>query len=281
MLKLVGFQKLIAARSEVKQAFQHPNWSAGHDRLYDSLPSSLIPSVKRGNLRDRVLAEIDQDGFIFSTDPLDVEFFNRREQKLPRKRSIVSIILRDGNVHLRKKYSRKSPDRGLKDKFWRILGLPFYTEVAAMLRLNSLPVVPNLRHIDLVSRTIETDYIWGENLRSQIAKHGLTIYDTDVTTNPILCRLSDADRVQRENSFWACISDLSFKEALTQAVIMMNQRGVAPMDVNLGNIIIGYQTGTLYFIDFELAQLESFPNWDYHLKEHRRLLASSFNLYFG
>src|SRR4051812_28147256 len=49
--------------------------------LADALPPAAVPSVGRSSSEDRVLAEIDQDGFTFAKDPLDAPFFNRRSRR--------------------------------------------------------------------------------------------------------------------------------------------------------------------------------------------------------
>ena len=42
----------------------------------------------------------------------------------------------------------------------------------------------------------------------------------------------------------------------------INARGVAPLDIKLGNFIRGASTGRLYWIDFEICRLQSQPRWE-------------------
>ena len=61
----------------------------------------------------------------------------------------------------------------------------------------------------------------------------------------------------------------------------MNARGVAALDVKLGNILVGQTTGTLYWIDFERASLDAYPAWDARLAEQHATLEQWFDLRVG
>ena len=90
-----GGVNLVRAKSEVRAALR----AGGRvvppaSSLEDCLPPGSIPSVAAGGRHDRVLAEIDQEGFAFAIDPVDEPFFNRRNSKL-RRRLIHGPLGRD------------------------------------------------------------------------------------------------------------------------------------------------------------------------------------------
>ncbi len=51
----------------------------------------------------------------------------------------------------------------------------------------------------------------------------------------------------------------AYRGRLEEIVRAMNARGVAPLDVKLGNVLVGEKTGALYWVDFERAALEAPP----------------------
>jgi hypothetical protein len=221
----------------------------------DTLTASMIPSFSRLGARDRVLAEVEQDGFLFATNPLDVCFFNRRAQKKPRHRSRVEVVLRQGVVMFRKQHLL-SPGGGLKEWVSTRLGIRFYTEVAALLRLQGLSFVPQLHAVDWHRRALFLDYIHGENLRHRLALNGKIIFHGDLNVDPILSRLSDRARVDREFALWSVSPDsAALRPRLKAAFAMMHTRGVTYDDIHLANIILGSVTGEPYWVDFEMAKL--------------------------
>jgi hypothetical protein len=58
----------------------------------------------------------------------------------------------------------------------------------------------------------------------------------------------------------------------------VNARGVAPLDIKLGNFIRGATTGRLYWIDFEISRLSSQPRWEADLALEREMLEEIFEL---
>jgi hypothetical protein len=69
-----------------------------------------------------------------------------------------------------------------------------------------------------------------------------------------------------------------FRKEIFEMAREITARGVAPLDVKLGNFIRGARTGRLYWIDFEIARLHSQPRWEADLALHRRLLEEIFDL---
>jgi hypothetical protein len=87
-----GLLNLIRARAEVMAALRGGEISpeAGLD---DALPIDAIPSVAAGRSENRVLAEIDQDGFAFAVDPLDEAYVDA--QGAVRDRRVERDVPRD------------------------------------------------------------------------------------------------------------------------------------------------------------------------------------------
>ena len=227
----------------------------------DAVTAGMVPSVSFRGTGDRVLAEVDQDGFLFAADPCDAPFFDRRAGKIPRRRSRLEVVLRGGAVVLRKQHLRPRGRIGMRDRFWGALGLGFYTEAAALLRLQGLPCVPRLREIDTASRALFMDFLGGENLRHRVAAWGGPVFDLDLASEPFLGRLSPPDRVRRELRLWSLAREPFLREALRGSVEAMHRRGVAPLDVHLANVVVGGVTGQPYWVDFELARLRAGPGW--------------------
>ena len=256
----------------------------------DALPASSIPSVAKGSLEDRVLAEVDQDGFAFALDPLDVPFFNRRARRSDRQQNLIDIALVDGHVCIRKRVrglrlgARRWGDRPvpagewLRRGIWASLGLYLYTEAAALLRLRDLPSVPRLRRVDFAERAIYVDCIQGENLRNQAASGGAAVHDCDVKRDPVLGRLGASELERREVELLERAKGGGFRAEIAEMARAVNARGVAPLDIKLGNFIRGARTGRLYWIDFEVARLQSQPRWEADLALQRQLLEDLFQL---
>ena len=78
--------------------------SAGATEPPDAVTPVEIPSVAELGPGDRVLAEIDQDGFAFAEHPADEPFFNRRTEKFPRLRYRLHVVLYRGRVCVRKQF---------------------------------------------------------------------------------------------------------------------------------------------------------------------------------
>jgi hypothetical protein len=98
---LSGVGKLVKARALVSALRGH---AENAFLIPDTITPSIVPSVSVRGTGDRVLAEMDQEGFLFASDSLDIPLFNRRTEKLRRHRSQVDVVLREGAVLLRKRH---------------------------------------------------------------------------------------------------------------------------------------------------------------------------------
>jgi len=286
-----GGVNLVRAKAEVGAALR----AGGRvvppaSSLEDCLPPGSIPSVAAGGRHDRVLAEIDQEGFAFAIDPVDEPFFNRRARRAPRQQNLVDIALVGGRVCVRKRFrtyrmgARRWGDRPVPARewahrsFWVSLGFFMYSEAAALLRLSDLPFVPKLRAIDLAGRTLYVDYIPGENLRSLAARGGAAVHDADIKDDPRLCGVSARDLERREVELLDRASIGDFRREIAEMAREINARGVVPLDIKLGNFVRGASSGRLYWIDFELSRLRSQPRWDADLAVQQQTLEQLFDL---
>jgi len=282
-----GLANLVRVRAEVTSALSVNDGNVlSTGPLADALPPTRIPSVKAGKKHDRVLAEIDQDGFIFAVDPLDTPFFNKRAQRNPRNLNLLDIVLLEGRVCIRKRY--RNFRRGalqwgkpvpaklrLQRRIWNSLGLFLYSEAAVLLRLSDLSFVPKLRAIDLVDGAIYLDYVSGETLREEASRSGAAVYDQDVSGEQGggLRRLSARELERREVELLERSgAGASFRREIPEMVRQINARGVAPLDIKLGNFIRGSTTGRLYWIDFEFARIQTQPQWEEGLRQQHETL---------
>jgi hypothetical protein len=286
-----GAINLFRARSEVHAALG-PRASPAPFAvpLDDAPPSRAIPSVAAGRRDDRVLAEIDQDGFAFALDPLDEPYFNRRSLRVPRQQNLVDVTLLEGRVCIRKRFrgyrfgarrwgGRPVPaqERALR-ALWVNLRLFLYSEAAALLRLHDLPFVPKVRAIDLADGALYLDYVQGESLRSVAAGRGAAVHDGELAGDPSLQRFSPRELERREVALLEAACGGGFRREIASMVRQVNARGVVPLDVKLGNFIRGAQSGRLYWIDFEIARLASQPRWEADLAAQRDLLEHVFGI---
>jgi hypothetical protein len=240
--------------------------------------------VAAGAREDRVLAEIDQDGFAFAADPADALLFNRRTLRVPRQQNLVDVVLLDGRVCVRKRFrsfrigARRwggrpvPPAERARRSLWVNLGLYLFSEAAALLRMQDLSFVPRLRAIDVPDRALYLDYVQGESLRAQAARGGAVVHDRDLAGDPELSLLPAADLERREVALLEASSGGGFRDEIRDMALEVNLRGVAPLDIKLGNFIRGVSTGRLYWIDFECCRLASQPRWEADLAAQRALL---------
>jgi hypothetical protein len=285
-----GTINLLRARSEVLASVHSPYGELPVSRpLDDTLEATAIPSVAAGYLDDRILAELDQDGFAFATSPLDVPFFDRRVRRTPRQQNLVDIALVDGVVCIRKRYrgmrlgarrwgNQRIPWRQrLQRSIWASLGMYLYTEAAALLRLQDLPFVPRLRRIDFADGALYVDYVAGDNLRALAAKTGAAVHDTDLKAAE-MHGLSSEQLERREVALLDRAGVGDFRAEIAEMAREINARGVAPLDIKLGNFIRGASTGRLYWIDFEISRLSSQPRWQADLALERETLERLFEI---
>jgi hypothetical protein len=256
----------------------------------DALAPLRVPTVAAGDTADRVLAEIDQDGFAFAADERDVAFFNRREERRPRQQNLIDIVLFDGRVCVRKRFRALRKDAlrwgtqsvPLKQRIarsvWNRLGLFLYSEAAALLRLHDLPFVPKLRHIDFEDRALYVDFLDGESLRHRAAKSGAAVHDKDLASQNAeqVAKLSSRDLDRREVDLLDLTHPGDFRSEIAAMSAQINHRGVAPLDIKLGNFVRGSASGRLYWLDFEICRLESQPRWHEDLALQHEILEELF-----
>lgn len=269
-----GVAKLTLTQAETLAAIARRRLASDLPPVPDAVTPPEIPSVAELGPGDRTLAEIDQDGFAFAVHAADEPFFNRRAQRLPRLRYRLHVVLYRGRVCVRKQFVDLPGDLPLGPKLWSIAGLFFFTEAAALLRLHGTGFVPVLRGVSVVSRTLYMDYIRGETLQHELAARGARLLDIDlVRTN----ELFDPERDRWESEAFQK-EGAEHRDRIAALVRAMNRRGVAPLDVKLGNVLIGGKTGALYWLDFERAALDRVPGYPQHLAEHHRRVEERFGI---
>lgn len=230
-------------------------------RAADGLVVADIPlSMRESQEKNRPIGYFDQDGFCFSMDSLVPTRFSPPDVPLPRKRWSLDITTIGERVCVQKKFKNQSNDRSLRTLVWDALGLHFYTESAARIRLSELPCVPRLVSIDHRARIVAYEFIRGRTLRHRLAEK-CDVLDRDFERNTSLTKMSPAERHDRENRLWRMHATVEDIRQLEQGLKSIIACGVVPIDLNLGNVIVGESTGKFYFIDFELAHLDSFPDF--------------------
>ena len=95
---LAPLSNLRAARAEIKRA---PPAADGLEPSADGVRASELPSFSMHGKADRVLAEIDQDGYAFPLEACDADLFRPRAERLPKRRYRLQVVLREGIVCVR------------------------------------------------------------------------------------------------------------------------------------------------------------------------------------
>jgi hypothetical protein len=259
----VEFWKL---RREVCAALRQTDNVFESAPIADALDPDQVPSLALRRTRDGVLAELDQDGFAFAVDLADAPLFNRRDRKLPRSKHQLDIVVYGGRVCIRKRFLPWPSTHSLNRKLLYAIGLPFYREAAALLRLRTLPMVPQIRGIDIPSMTIYRDYIDGDSLRHHIGNQGAIIHDLDLENSEQTSRLTVSELEEREIQLFSQMCGEGLVSRICENVQEINRRGVALLDVKLGNIVVGNKSGCPYWIDLEITQLSGLPRWEKSLR---------------
>jgi hypothetical protein len=278
-----GLPNLLVARAEVLAALRD-GVLAGAPATEDELPPSAVPSLAAGSRR-RVLGEIDHDGFVFAADPADAALFERRLVRHPRNHNQLDVVLHDGRVCVRKRFrsgrfgvrrwgARRVPLLDwVRRSLWVAARLYLYNEAAALLRLRDLPFVPRLRAIDLGDRALYIDYVQGQSLRHRAALAGAPVHDVDLAAAAEdLGHLTGRELQRREVALLDATRPGDYRSEIAAMSRQINDRGVAPLDIKLGNFIRGAASGTLYWIDFEVSRLATQPRWAADLVVQRELL---------
>jgi hypothetical protein len=283
-----GALGLWRARGEVLAATDGGRLVPDAPDLDDAIDPKTLPSAARYGLGDRMLAEIDQEGFAFAVNREERPLFNRREKNDPRPIHKLDVVLYAGRICVRKRFRR--PVLGavrfghIRNSFadqakrhaWTTLGLWFYVETAALLRLAALPFVPKLRGLDISRQEVFMDYLPGENLRQLAAAQGQPIFDADVGADPSLRDLNAEELTAREVRFVEAAGLGDYRSEVHRMVAAMNENGVAPLDIKPGNLLRGTKTKRLYWLDFERARLKSHPRWEAELQTQNDLLRELF-----
>jgi len=272
-----GVVNVLLARAEVLDAIGAGRPGLDLPPLEDALDPRAVPSTARLGLADRVLAEIDQDGFAFAAAPEDEALFNRARERTPRFGHEVEIVLRDGRVCVRKRFRGPAPGalahgqpmpvaEQVRKRAWAALGSGFYTEAAALLRLEALPFVPRVRAVDVRRRVLVMDFVPGKDLRRVAGEQGRLrdepVHDADLRSRPDLVRLGELELNRREVRLLDRAGLGEFRGEVRAMIQAMRDAGVAPLDIKAGNLLRGERTGRLYWLDFERARLRTQPRWE-------------------
>ena len=256
-MKGIGvLQRAVQVRLEVLEAIARravPTTSAPPP---DGLRPQDLPSTKALGEIDRVVAEIDQDGYAFASHGADAEIFNRRSEKVTRLRYGMAIVLRCGEVVVEKRFTRGSwYGLSLGHYLFGQLHIPFFNEAAALIRLRRVPGVPRLRQVDLRRHTLYMDYVHGETLQKTVAERGAKILDADGAGYG---SLDEHTRDAREIEAFFPERE-KYRAPIAGLFASILSAGVAPLDVKLGNVLVGARTGHLHWLDFEIAHLAGLP----------------------
>ena len=283
-----GLVNLWHARAEVRAAGAAA--LQGAPAVADDVTPAEIPSVARRGPGDRVLAEIDHDGFAFALAPEDEPYFNRRGEKHPRQQHLLDVVLLGGRVCVRKRFRRPRRDavrfgdrpvparEWAQRSLWVTLKLPLYNEAAALLRMRDLPFTPKLRAFDAARNTLHMDYLRGSSLRHAAAAAGAPVHDTDLRGDRDLAGLSADELDAREIGLLDQREPADYRAGIAAMARAINDRGVAPLDIKLGNFMRGEKTQRLYWIDFEISRLASQPRWQADLARQHDILRRLFGV---
>ena len=135
------------------------------------------------------------------------------------------------------------------------------------------------RRIDFEEGAIYVDCVAGESLRHQAASRGAPVHDHDLAADSGFSQLTAAELDRREVALLdAAGIGGAFRAEIARMIREINARGVAPLDIKLGNFIRGAATGRLYWIDFEISRLASQPRWDEDLALQNEILQQLFDI---
>jgi hypothetical protein len=121
--------------------------------------------------------------------------------------------------------------------------------------------------------------VQGQTLRHWAARTGAAVYDQDLAGSRDLTRLTPQELERREVTLLERTGGAGdFRREILEMLRKMNARGVAPLDIKLGNFIRGASTGRLYWIDFEFARVQSQPQWEFALRLQHDTLKTLFRV---
>ena len=251
MRLLLAVCRLVRLRAEVHRAVRERAFLSDRPASPDAVQATDIPSVALVGTGDRLLAEIDQDGYEFAFHPVDGAFFRPRDIRLPRIRYQINVQLRSGTVCLGKRFTRQPLSSGLREWLLSFCGLGFYTEAAALVRLKDCEGAPRLVDIDIRTRTIYREFIRGQSVRQVLARQGLVAEDVHRRFGRRPARTSSP-----------LVPAAASLMPARELVAGINREGVVPCDVKLGNILLGERSRALYWVDFEDVRFRSDWDWE-------------------
>jgi tRNA A-37 threonylcarbamoyl transferase component Bud32 len=211
-----------------------------------------------------IIAEIDQDGYLLSNcGAIKNAPTTSRDKFLPRKKTSLYVVLRDGSVGVKKNY------RGNK--------MGFVTELNALYQLGKAGCcVPSIMDISFEELTLTVSFILGKVLREELVKKGARIRDKDTNNQ----KISEYTNIVRGRKVLYDVINRNFAERIYDEIFKIHQAGFIWKDIKYGNIIIEKKTGAPFLIDFEHAQ-----RYDGVKETIFRLLrdgdTKKFNLHFG
>lgn len=257
-MKLWTATVYLLARYEVRRALSK-RWAAERASCEDSLFPEFVPSLRLEDSKaseERVLAEVDQDGFVFAVDGRDRSLFHGRGWMVPRKHHRIQIVWSNGATRLRKTFFFR--DKGVLGWLRNYLHWELYVEAAALLRLRGIAGVPTVRNVNPNEGVIEMDYIWGADLRQVFSEGGPQI---------------DNDKVSKKfDELFSDPIETATSGKLSELLERVISRGVIPRDLHAANLILAFRSLRLYLVDFNLVHLVPVPGWRSDLQRLRRIM---------
>jgi hypothetical protein len=247
------------SRFEVRNAVVHTDFTHPNGSCSDTVAAHLLPSVRDGRNIGGIIGEIDQDGYVFTIDARDQEFFpSRVGHKNPKRHHLLELVVRQDRVCVRKTFFT-TPQKRLVARLSQQVKNGFWMEAAALLRMRGSRRVPILRGIDCSNSAIEIEYIKGQSLRHVMPFGADDLSEDESSTE----RFADALRA-KEPGLSAQVSEI-FREALG--------RGVAPRDVHAANFILASDSRLVYMVDFHLSWLHPIPPFGSTSKMLKRMFS--------
>ncbi len=207
-----------------------------------------IDRVRRSQpgLREIVIADIDQDGFLCSRigGLHDVPTVTR-QRFAPRVRFDLSVVDVRGGLGVKKHFKRDV--------------VAFLAEFEAGRDLHAAGCrVPAILDVDFEALTITSEFIPGHVVREELARRGAILRDRDVAVDPAYRGLTPtqrrARRVEQGRAVLGRVVDTETVERLFSEIKKIHEAGYVLHDVKFGNVILEAESGEPYVIDFERAR---------------------------
>jgi serine/threonine protein kinase len=194
---------------------------------------------------DRVIAEIDQDGFLMSrVGELSGAPTITPEDFLPRRRFELQVVVRDGVLAVRKNFKG--------DK------LAFVRELTALHELALAGCnVPAILDFDVDGLVLTVSYVVGAVLREELARRGALLRDRDVRHRGLpgpTARLREQHRIARGRELLDSAVTPDFAGRYFAELRKVHAAGYVLHDIKYGNVVIEQGSGAPYLIDFDAAR---------------------------